>query len=450
MNITRENIDELNGVIKLSIVPADYDAAVNDVLKNYRKKAQIPGFRPGKVPAGLVKKMYGKAVLVEEVNKILSKELTKYIFDEKLNILGEPLPNDEQTKDIDWEKDTEFDFVFDVAFAPEFKITLDKRSKYSYYTINVDEEMIDKQVEALAGRAGENQDTEVVEEKETVRADFVQVDEQGNEVENAITADEVLVAVDMIKDEEIQKEFIGKKKEDVIVFDIKKAFPNDHEIAHMLNIAKEDAEALEGNFKATIKVVQKFVPAEVNEDLFKQLYGEETEIKTVEDFRAKIKTELEQGLVQSSEYKFLVDARETLLSKTKMELPKDFLSRWLLATNKELTAEQIEKDWEHFDKDLRWQLIKDKIVKENELKVEEEEVREFAKEVAAAQFRQYGMFDLPEEYLNNYADQIFQKEEERQRLFQKKMEDKIAEFVKSKVNIEEKAVSQAEFDKMFE
>lgn len=450
MNITRENIDELNGVIKLSIVPADYDAAVNDVLKNYRKKAQIPGFRPGKVPAGLVKKMYGKAVLVEEVNKILSKELTKYIFDEKLNILGEPLPNDEQTKDIDWEKDTEFNFVFDVAFAPEFKITLDKRSKYTYYTIDVDEEMIDKQVEALAGRAGENQETEVVEEKETLRADFVQVDEQGNEVENAITADDVLVAVDVIKDEEIQKEFIGKKKDDVLVFDIKKAFPNDHEIAHMLNIAKEDAEALEGNFKATIKLIQKFVPAEVNEDLFKQLYGEETEIKTVEDFRAKIKTELEQGLVQSSEYKFLVDARETLLNKTKMELPKDFLSRWLLATNKELTAEQVEKDWEHFDKDLRWQLIKDKIVKENELKVEEEEVREFAKEVAAAQFRQYGMFDLPEEYLNNYADQIFQKEEERQRLFQKKMEDKIAELVKSKVNVEEKAVSQAEFDKMFE
>lgn len=450
MNITRENIDELNGVIKLSIVPADYDAAVNDVLKNYRKKAQIPGFRPGKVPAGLVKKMYGKAVLVEEVNKILSKELTKYIFDEKLNILGEPLPNDEQTKDIDWEKDTEFNFVFDVAFAPEFKITLDKRSKYTYYTIDVDEEMIDKQVEALAGRAGENQETEVVEEKETLRADFVQVDEQGNEVENAITADDVLVAVDVIKDEEIQKEFIGKKKDDVLVFDIKKAFPNDHEIAHMLNIAKEDAEALEGNFKATIKLIQKFVPAEVNEDLFKQLYGEETEIKTVEDFRAKIKTELAQGLVQSSEYKFLVDARETLLNKTKMELPKDFLSRWLLATNKELTAEQVEKDWEHFDKDLRWQLIKDKIVKENELKVEEEEVREFAKEVAAAQFRQYGMFDLPEEYLNNYADQIFQKEEERQRLFQKKMEDKIAELVKSKVNVEEKAVSQAEFDKMFE
>lgn len=449
MNITRENIDELNGVIKLSIVAEDYETAVNDVLKNYRKKAQIPGFRPGKVPAGLVKKMYGKAALVEEVNKILSKELTQYIVSEELNILGEPLPNDEQTK-ADFDNDKDFEFAFDIALVPEFKINLDKRSKYPYYTIKVEDKLIDEQVEALASRAGENKETELVEEKETLRADFVQVDAQGNEVENAITADDVLVAVDMIKDEEIQKEFIGKKKDDVLVVDIKKAFPSESEIAHILNIAKEDAENIEGNFKLTIKLVQKFVAAEVNEDLFKQLYGDETEIKTVEDFRNKIKEEIEAGMVQSSDYKFSIDARKTLLNKVQMELPKEFLTRWLLMTNEELTAEKLESDWTAFEEDLKWQLITNKIAKDNDLKVTEEEIREYAKEVAGAQFRQYGMLDIPAEYLDNFANQILENKQEREKMAHKKAEDKIIAFIKEKVNIDEKEVTETEFKKFFE
>ncbi len=450
MNVTRENVDELNGVIKINIVKADYDGTVNDILKDYRKKAQLPGFRPGKVPAGLVKKMYGKAILAEEVNKILSKELTKHIVDEKLNILGEPLPNETQQATIDWDKDEDFEFVFDIAFAPEFNVSLDKRSKYPYYTINVEEEMIDKQIEAYANRFGDNQEADVVEEKETLRGDFIQLDAEGNELAEGITAQDVLISVDVIKDDAIKKEFVGKKKDESIVFDVKKAFPNDHEIAHMLNVPKEEAEKVTGDFRLTIKTVNKFVPAEVNEELFKKVYGEETVVKTVDDFRTKVKEEIEQGMGYSGDYKFMLDAREMLIKKTQMELPNAFLGRWLLATNKELTAEQVEKDWEHFEKDLKWQLIKDKLIKENELTVSEEDVREAAKEMAAAQFRQYGMFDVPEEYLNNYADQIFQKEEEKSRLYQKKYEDKVIELVKEKVTIETKAVSREEFDKLFE
>ncbi|TKG94687.1 trigger factor [Puteibacter caeruleilacunae] len=450
MNVTRENIDELNGVIKVNIEKADYEATVNDILRDYRKKASLPGFRPGKVPAGLVKKMYGKAVLAEEVNKILSKELTKFIVDEKINVLGEPLPNEEQQSAIDWDKDVDFEFVFDVAYAPEFKLSLDKRSKYPYYKLEVDEKMIDSQVEAYAGRFGDNEEAEEVAEKETFRADLAQVDAEGNVVEEGISANDVLIAVDVIKDEEFQKEVVGKKKDDVLVFDLKKAFPSDQEVAHMLNISKEEAEAIEGNFKMTVKSINKFVAAEVNEELFKKAFGEETEVKTVEDFRATLKTEIEEGTVQSSDYKFLLDSKDILVKKAKFDLPVEFLKRWLVATNKELTSEQIENDWANFEDDLKWQLIKDKIIKDNEIKVTDEEVRAAAIEMAAMQFRQYGMANVPEEYLNNYADQMMQKEEDRSRMFQKKYEDKVVEFIKDKVNVDEKTVNQEEFEKLFE
>lgn len=450
MNITRENIDELNGIIRVSIEKADYESKVNEVLNDYRKKANMPGFRPGKIPLGLVKKMYGKAALVEEVNKLLSSELSKYLIEEKLNILGEPLPNEELQKDIDWEKDADFEFVFDIGFAPEAKVSLDKRSKYTRYKVAVSDKMINEQVEAYTNRFGESKAADTVSDKGTVRGNIVQLDENGNEKEDGHKVDMALISIDVIKDEEIKKNFVGKKADDEVVFDIRKAYPNDTELSYLLNIEKENAAEISGDYKITIKEINQFEPAEINEELFKKIYGDDTEIKDEKALREKVAAEINEAYGPSSDYKFALDARDALVAKAKMDFPEEFLKRWLKATNKELSEEQIEKDFEHFLADLKWQIIKDDLIKENELKVDEAEVNELALEVAAAQFRQYGMFDVPEEHLQGFAQQMLSKEEDRNRLFSKKMEDKIMEVIKSKVNVEEKEVTKEEFDQLFE
>ena len=450
MNITRENIDQLNAVINVSIEKNDYEATVNDVLRDYRKKANMPGFRPGKVPAGLIKKMYGKAILVEEVNKLLSNNLSKYIVEEKLNILGDPLPNEEKQEEIDWDTAETFNFVFDIGLAPEFEIKLDKRSKYPYYAIRVDDDTIQKQIDANTGRFGENLTVETIEDKDTVRGNFAQLDAEGNEPEDGIKAERVIIAIDLMKDEAVQKEFIGKKSGDVIVFDPIKTFENKHEVAHMLNINHEDAEKIEGNFRFEIIEVLRFQKAELNEELFKKALGDETEVKTEEEFKAYIKKDIEDSLKYSSDYKFALDTRDILVEKTKMELPDAFLKHWLLATNKELSQEQIDNDYDGFITDLKWQLIKDKLIRENEIEIKEDDLKEMAKEMARMQFRQYGMNNVPDEYLENYAEQILSKEEDKRRIFNKVQEDKLLDVIKSKVNVDIKEVGQEEFNNLLE
>ncbi len=450
MNITKENINELNAIVTVKIEKSDYEATVNEQLREYRKKANMPGFRPGKVPAGLVKKMYGKAILAEEVNKMLSQNLTKFIVDEKLNILGEPLPNEEKTPEFDWEKTEDFEFAFDVAVAPEIEVKFDKRKKYPYYLIQVDDEMIDQQVESYTGRFGENETVDAVEEKDTIRGNFVQLDAEGNELEEGIKAEQVIIAVDLMKDEEVKKAIQGKKAGDTIVFDPVKVYENKHEVGHMLNISHEEAENIEGDFKFTVSEVLRFKKAEVNEELFKKAFGEDTEIKTEEEFWNKLRADIEEQLKYSSDYKFTIDSRDILVEKISMELPEEFLKRWLKETNNELTEEQIEADFDNFMKDLRWQLIKDRVAKDNEVKIEQEDVKAMAKEIAAMQFRQYGMFSMPDEQLSAYADQILQNEEERRRITTRVQEEKIMAIIKENVNIDEKAISQEDFNKLLE
>ena len=451
MNITKENIDELNATITVKIEKNDYEAEVNNVLNDYRKKANMPGFRPGKVPAGLIKKMYGKAVLAEEVNKMLSNNLSRYLVEEKLNILGEPLPNDEKQPTIEWETAEDFEFVFDIALAPEIEIKLDKRKKYPFYKIQVNEEAIDKQVDAYASQFGQNVKVEeAAAPKDTLRGDFAQLDTEGNVTEDGIKAEQVVIAIDLMKDEEVKNAAIGKKENDVLVFDPMKVYDNKYEVSHMLDIPHEEVDKIESDFQFTISEVLRFEKAELNEELFKKIFGEDTEIKTVDHFRAKLKTEMENNFIQSSNYKFALDSRDILIEKIKMELPEEFLKRWLKATNKELSEEQIEKDFDNFMNDLRWQLIKDKLSKDNEIQAKEEDIKETAKEMALMQFRQYGMFTMPDDHLNNYADQILQNEEEKKRIVTKVQEDKILELIKNNVSIDEKEISLENFNKLLE
>jgi len=449
MNITRTNTDDLNAVIKLQLVKEDYASQVDSVLKDHRRKASIDGFRPGKVPMGLIKKMYGTPVLADEVNKILGQELYKYIEENKLDILGEPLPNETEQKEINWEKDTEFEFVFDIAMSPEYTLNLSKRDKINFFKIAVDEKMIQNGVDMHARRFGSNDEAEVVADKEILKGNFAQLDAEGNVVADGIASEDVAISLEYMKDEESKAKFIGANVNQIITFNPAKAFPNRTDLASMLGIAPELAETLEDDFQYTITNISTFTPAELNQELFDKVFGE-GKVANEEEFKNQIKADIEAQLVNDSDYKFLIDAKAKLVKKAKIDLPVEFLKRWIIATNKEMTAEQVESDFANYSDDIRWQLIKDKLVKDNDLKVEEEEVVEFAKKQALMQFQQYGMMEVPEEYLTNYAKQMLENKDEARKIWDRKLDDKVAEYLKNTIKVEEKEVSTEEFNKMFE
>ncbi|BAX79710.1 trigger factor [Labilibaculum antarcticum] len=449
MNITKTNIDDLNAVIKLQIVKEDYETRVNNLLKDYRKKANINGFRAGKVPMGVIKKMYGTPVLAEEINKILSEELTKYIRESELNIMGEPLPNEADQKVIDWEKDTEFEFIFDIALSPEYTLNLSKKDKIEFYKIIVDEKMIANGVDMHARRFGSNDPADVIEDKELLKGNFAQVDPDGKLVEEGIVSENVALSLEYMKDEDSKKKFVGAKKDDVVVFNPAKAFTNKSDIASMLNISKEEAETIDADFQFTITEITKFINAELNQELFDKVFGEGT-VSSEEEFKNKIKEDIEKQLINDSDYKFLIDAKAKLVKKAKIELPEAFLKRWIVATNKDMTVEQVETDFANYSDEFKWQLIKNRLIQENDLSVSQEEVLEFAKKQALMQFQQYGMMDVPEEYLNNYAQQMMQNQDEQRKIYERKADEKVVEFLKEKIKLEEKELTTEEFNKMFE
>lgn len=443
MNITRENIDALNGVIRMTIQKSDYEAAVADSLKDYRKKASMPGFRPGKIPQGLIVKMYGKAALVDEVNKLISNNLTKFIRDEKLNILGEPLPNEEQQKAIDWDSDADFEFVFSVGFAPEIKVSIDKRSKYTYYLISVTDEMIDSQIKSYTGRYGENKAADAVTSTSNFRGRLSQVGS-----EDGIVVESALFSVDSLKSDEAKSTFLDKKVGDEIVFDIRKVFSDETDLAYILSKKKEEVADIKGDFSVVISEINEFVPAELNEELFNKVCGE-AEVKDEAAFRAFVTSQLVETFKPSSDYKFTIDVRDSLLAKTKPEFPEDFLKRWLKMTNKELTDEQLDEGFDYFVKDLGWQLIRDNIEKDNNISVEQDDIMNEAKNSVIAQFRQYGMSNMPEDLIVNYAKEMMKKEEDFNRFSTMAHESKVIELIKSKATVEEKVVSKDDFEKLF-
>lgn len=447
MNITRENIDAVSSVVTIQIEKSDYEKPVADKLKEYRQKASVPGFRPGKVPAGLIQKRFGAAVLVEEINSLLSKNLSEYISDQKLSILGEPMPAASQ-KEINWDKDEVYEFSFDLALSPEINLELGNGNAFDYYKIIVTDEMIDRQLDMVTSQMGKNIPAESIGEKSLARGDFHQLDENGNAVEEGIKTDGVLLSVDLIKDSEIKNSFLNLKKDDVVVFDPVKAYEDRHEVGHLLNIKHEIADELNSNFKFTITEILDFEKAELNEELFKKIYGEETEITTAEEFMDKIKSEIATNLSYSSEFKFATDTRKALLEITNIQLPELFLKRWLISVNKQLTEEQIETDFPHFLTDLKWQLIKNKVIEDNKLQVNEDEVFEFAKKMAQAQFQQYGYFDIPAEQLELFAKRILEKPEENERIYKKLFEDKVIEAIKGQVDILEKEITQEDFNEL--
>ena len=450
MNITRENIDNLNAVLKIEIEKSDYEDRVKKILADYRKKAVIKGFRPGKVPAGMINKMYGKPVLVDEVNKLLSESVANYIKDENLNILGEPLPSENDQKHIDWDSDDVFEFKIDVALVPEFELKLTNKDKIPYYEIKVDDKLIETYTDSYQRRFGQMIPADKLQEKEMFKASLQQLDAVGNIDEEGITHDEGVLSLDRIQDDTIKKELTGAKVGDVINLNIKKALQNDTEISSLLHIKKEEVEELSPEFQLIIKEITKFEKAIVNQELFDKVYGEGN-VKSEEEFYTRIKEEIKTNLAQESDYKFRMDAKNELIKKHEFELPTEFLKRWLLASNEgKVSKEDLEKDFGGFEEDLKWQLIKNKISKENELKVSEEEIKDFAREVARGQYRQYGLSDVPDEHLDNFVTEILSRDEERRKIVERKHEDKVVDHVKETVKLDKKEISSEKFKKLVE
>ena len=451
MNISKENIDDLNAVIKLTVEKQDYESRVDEVLKDYRKKANMPGFRPGKVPFGMIKKMYGNQVMADQVNKIVSEKVSKYLHESKLDVLGDPLPSETQ-ESIDFDTQEDFQFNFDIALAPEFDLSLSKKDKLTYHKIEVTDEMLNQQIKQATSRFATSEKAEEATEESLIKGDFVQLDQDGNALEEGINADNVVLSAVSIKNEDAKAKLIGTKVGQKIILNPKTTFNDASQIAYMLKLSNEEAAQIDGDFKFTVKEITNYVPAEMNQELFDQVLGAD-KATTEEEFVAKIKEDLEKTLAFESEYKFSMDAREKLMGKIAIALPEAFLKRWILTVNhdnEEINAETIENDMPKYMEDLKWQLIKNNIVKQNDIKIEEADVLEVAKKSAKMQFMQYGLSNIPDEHLESYARDMMSKEDQRRNMAETAVQEKVMTFIKEAVKLDEKTVTREEFNKLFE
>jgi trigger factor len=448
MNITRENIDDLNAVLKVTFGKADFEGKVETVLKDYRKKANIKGFRPGMVPIGLVRKIYGRAVQIDEINKLVTEGIQNYIADEKIDVLGDPMPKAGEHDEFDFDAGEEFTFEFELGLSPVFNIDLSKKDIVPYYEIEADEKMKKDYVSNYASRYGELKNGESVEPKDVLKGKIEQAGTGGRPAEGGISVETASLSVDLIKDEEIKSAFIGKVPSDEILFDVKKAYPNDSEVAGLLRIKKEEAEAVSGNFLFIINEISRFTPAEVNQELFDKVYGEGT-IASEEEFTARIEEEIKSNLAFESDYKLSLDLKELILNKIQFDLPEEFLKRWLLKVNEKTTAEQIETEFDSFRKDLRWQLIRNRIARDNEMQISDEELQKEAEKITRQQFNQYGLYYATDEHISNYAKETLKREDDAKRIADRVLEDKVLLFVKDLVKLDTKKVSAEEFNKLF-
>jgi len=449
MNIVRKDLDQNNAIVTLRIEKVDYAEKVDKTLRDYRKKANIPGFRPGMVPVGLVKKMYGRAVLAEEINKLVSDNLYNYIRENNVNILGEPLPNETEQQTIDFDNQEDFEFVFDLGIAPEFDVELSKKDKVKFYTIAVSDEMIENQVKSYTGRYGKYIQEEVVEEKDMLKGELLEM-ANGKVNESGLKVKDATMTASYMKDDAQKALFIGAKKGDVITFNPAKAFENETEISSLLKISKDAAKTIDADFQLKIESITRYHESEINQELFDKVYGEGV-VSTEEEFRAKIKENIQDSLVSDSEYKFGVDAQEMLVAKfDSLTFPDTFLKRWVLSSNENLTPETLEADYSKMIADLKWHLIKDKLAKASDIKVEAADVEEYAKKVAKAQFAQYGMIGMDDEIIANYAKDMMKKEDTLKNMVDKVAEEKVFAIIKESVKLDTKEVSIEEFNKMFE
>ncbi len=448
MKITFDCPDKINGVMTMVIEPADYQEKVEKTLKDYRKKAQVPGFRPGQVPMGMIKRQYGTAAKVDEVNRLISEKLYGYIQENKIQMLGEPMPNQEKQKPQDFEKEGDLEFVFDIAVAPEMKAELTDKDKLTYYDIKVDDKLIDDQVQMYASQAGEFKDAETFSGNDTLTGALRELDQKGNTKEDGLSNEAAMIMPAYIKEDKQRKLFDGAKKGDVITFNPKKAYPdNDAEVAALLKVDKEQVKDLDSDFSYQINEIRHFQPAEVNQQLFDRVFGEGT-VKDEKAFREKIAETIKPQLQGNSDYKFLIDLRAYMEKKVgEVAFPEALLKRVMLQNNKDKDADYVEKNFEGSIKELKWHLIKEQLVAANQIKVEDADVKAVAKDAIRQQFAQYGMSNVPDDVLENYAAEQLKKRENIDGFVDRAVDQKLVETLKTVVKLTKKEVSLEDFNK---
>ena len=447
MNITFEAPDKVNGLMTITLEKDDYQGEVDKTLKDYRKRANIPGFRPGQAPMGMIKRQYGTAVKMDVVNKVLGEKLYEYIRENKIQMLGEPLANAGQEPQ-DLENADTLTFKFDIAVAPEFEAKLSGKDKVDYYHIKVDDKLIDQQVEMYQNRAGQYEKVEAydAEQRDMLKGDL-------REVDGTIEVADAVLMPQYIKVEDQKRLFDGAKLGDIITWNPRKAYPeSDVEVSSLMKIEKDDVKNHEGDFTFQITEISRFTKAEVNQQLFDQAFVE-GQVKDEKEFRQKISDMISKQFESDSDYKFLLDVRAHVEKKVgKLEFPEELLKRVMKQNNKDRkdVEEYVEKNFEASIKELAWHLMKEQLVAAQNIKVEDDDLKAVAKEAARAQFAQYGMSNVPEEYLDNYAQEMLKKRENVDGLVDRAVDVKLIAALKGVVKLDEKDITMEDFQKLLQ
>lgn len=444
MNITQDKIDNLNSVVTVKINPEDYKERVEKAIKSQAKKAKLPGFRPGMVPAAHIKKMYGKNILVDEINHILNDTLATYITENKLEVLGQPLPKIDDTKDFNWDFTDEFEFIYELGLAPEFDLDFSSKDKVTNYQIKVDEETLASRITNLRKSYGKMSNPDVSADEDVLYTELKQLSADGSVFEEGIN-NTASVRLDQVSDEKVKKSLIGLKKDDVVELDVQKAFDSNVSIiAKLLNISEEDAQDLKSKFQLTVKNINRLEEGDLNQEFFDKLFGADV-VKNEDEFKAKIREELESMMLQNADQKLQNDLYQFGLDKVSMQLPDEFLRRWLKATNEKLSDEELEKGYDDFARNLRWTLIENKIIKDNKLEIKYEEVFATAKKRLDAQFRMYSPQPVSEEQLGQYTAQFLQDKENANRIFEEVKAQHVFDYLKSVITLDDKEIEYNKF-----
>ena len=449
MNVSMQNVDKVSALLTVNIEKADYQEKVEKLLKKYRQQVNMPGFRKGMVPMSLIKKQFGKSAMAEEVDKLMQDAVNNYIRENKVNMLGMPLPNDEKMQTIDFDTQENFEFVFDIALAPEFKAEVSEQDAIDFYTIAVSDEMVNSQVDMYAQRAAKYEKVEEYADRDMVKGLLAELDENGNTKEGGIQVEGAVMMPSYMKNDEQKAIFATAKVNDVLVFNPNAAFEgNEAELSSLLKIKREEVAEMKSNFSFQVEEITRAVPAALTQELFDQVFGEGA-VSSEEEFRGKIKEGIAAQFLADSNYKFLLDARTYLMNKVgKLEFPDALLKKIMLMNNEDKGESFVEENYEKSLEELTWHLIKEQLVEAFEIKVEQADVLEMAKENTRMQFAQYGMMSIPEEMLENYAKEMLKKKENVEGLVNRAVETKLAAALKGKVALNNKEVSMEEFNNL--
>jgi trigger factor len=449
MNISQEKIDNLNAIVTINIKPEDYQPRVDKAIKDHAKKAKIPGFRPGMVPPAHIKKMYGKSILVDEVNNMLSDSLNNYINEQQLEVLGQPLPKLDDRKEYNWDFADDFEFNYEVGLAPAFNIDFSSKDKVTQYVIKADKDTLAARIANIRKSYGKMTNPDVSADGDVLYAELVQLSPDGSVFDGGIS-NTTSVRLDQVQDEEVKKSLIGLKKEDEVTLDIQKAYNNDAtRIAAILKVDEDTAAEVKSNFRLAVKNVNRLEESDLNQEFFDKLFGE-GKITTEDEFRAEITKELEAMYEQDSERKLQNDLYKLSIDKAKFDLPDEFLKRWLKATNEKLSEEELVGGYNDFAQNLKWTLLENKIIKDNKIEIKYEEVFAAAKQRLDAQFRMYSPQALSEEQLGQYTVQYLQNKDEANKIFEEVKAVRVLDYLKSIVTLDKKETSAKEFAELAE